>query len=130
LRKPVIAAIVLFVCIANVFVGSGIWLVKYPPGHNIFAFMYGFGIFFFGFLPFIVEGGVLLGLAKVPQSKIDELCEDKSLMEKNSGKNKLLNEFMIFAHNYDHHSENVLDHMMCTDTCPCYYEVRYNENES
>jgi hypothetical protein len=118
----------MFVLITWFLAGGGIWIAKYPPGHNIWAFMYGFSVFFFGFLPFIVEGGVLLGLAKIPQSQINELCEDKSLMEKNSGKNKLLNEFMIFAHNYDHHSQNVLDRMMCTDTCPCYYVVKYDEN--
>ena len=106
----------------------GIYIVKYPPGHNMYAAFYGFSVFFFGFLPFIVEGGVLLGLANIPQSQIDELCDDTSLMEKNKGKNKLLNELMIFAHNYDHHSENVLDHMMCTETCPCFYEVTFNEN--
>ena len=93
--------------------------------------MYGFGVFFFGFLPFVVEGGVLLGLAKTPQYVIDELCVDQGLLEKKTGgKNKLINEFMTFAHNFDHQSENVLDHMMCTETCPCYYEVSYDENSA
>lgn len=36
---------------------------------------------------------------------------------------------MTFAHEYDRHSESVLDHMMCTATCPCYSEVSYAENE-
>ena len=67
MRKPVIAAIVIFVLITNFLAGMGIYIVKYPPGHNMYAAFYGFSVFFFGFLPFIVEGGVLLGLAKIPQ---------------------------------------------------------------
>ena len=101
LRKPIIAAIVFFFLLANFLAGSGIYFAWYPPGHNIWAALYGFGVFFFGFLPFIVEGGVLLGLSKVPQSEIDKLCEDKELHLKSGGKYKLLNEIMTFAHNFD-----------------------------
>ena len=43
-------------------------------------------------------------------------------------KDKLLNEIMTFAHNFDTQSELVLDHMMCTETCPCFYEVTFEEN--
>lgn len=59
---------VLFVFIISFFAGSGIYLAKYPPGNNVSYLMYGAGVFFLGFLPFVVEGGVLLGFAKIPST--------------------------------------------------------------
>lgn len=123
-----IITMVTFFFVSNFIAITGIWIVKFPPGHNIMAAIYGFSVLFFGFLPFMVEGGILLSLEKIPQSKITELCKDKTLMEKNSGKNKLLNELMIFAHNYDYQSENILDRMMCTDICPCFYNITHEYN--
>ena len=35
---------------------------------------------------------------------------------------------MTFAHHFDTQSELVLDSMMCTETCPCFYEVTFEEN--
>ena len=35
---------------------------------------------------------------------------------------------MTFAHQFDTQSELVLDSMMCTETCPCFYEVTFEEN--
>ena len=128
LRKPVIAAIACFVIINAFLAFIGIYIVRYPPGNNIYVAVYGICIFFVGFLPMIVEGGTLTGLANIPNSFIEEKCTGDGNIKVKGVKHELLNEILTFAHDFDRKSENMLDHMMCTETCPCFYEETYEQN--
>jgi hypothetical protein len=48
-----------------------------------------------------------------------------------SKENKLIRGLLHFAHDYDARSEQILDQMMCTDTCPCYSSVyEFDQNEA
>jgi hypothetical protein len=94
MRKPVVSAIIFFVLIDAALGGFGIYMVKYPPSHNLWVGVYGFFVFFLGFLPMIIEGGVLIGLAKIPNSYIEEQCQADEMDSGNKAKDKLLSEII------------------------------------
>lgn len=51
--------------------------------------------------------------------------------EQVSEQKKLIRGLLEFAHDYDDRSEQVLDQMMCTETCPCYTTVYdFDTNEA
>lgn len=63
-HRPVIAGIIFFSLIIFLIAVIGIFIIKSPP-HNACVAMYGIFIFFFGFIPMVVQGGALLGVAKI-----------------------------------------------------------------
>ena len=46
-------------------------------------------------------------------------------MKQESAIGYLLEPFVHFAHDFDHHSETLLNNAMCTTLCPCYNVISY-----
>ena len=97
---------------------------KFQHWNNRIVGCYGLAMFFFGFVLMAAEGSGLAALELVDVNDIYQACHGgekarKKIYDENA-LGWLIVPFAKKAKKFDDYQDNILDKVMCSDTCPCF----------